>query len=319
MKATEFQTLVGQLGELSEAQRSTLLKALSGAKNADAVIRLIETQFDASPRCGHCGSELFQKWGVDAGLKRYKCTGCNKTFNALTGTPLATLKHRDRWLAYAKALVDGVSLRKAAKRARIDLTTAFRWRHRFLKVPKTTKAAAVTGIVEADETFFLKSAKGSKKLVGRESRKRGGTAKEKGLSTDEHDAVLIVRDRHGQTTDAMLPDLQGETIGGLLRSVVAKDALLVSDGRAAYAQFADGHGILHIGLVTSRGEHAYGSYHIQNVNGYISRLKGWMRRFNGVATKYLDSYLGWRRMIERMGDNLTPLAAIAAALPQAST
>ena len=226
MKATEFQVLVGQLGELSEAQRSALLKALSGAKNADAVIRLIETQFDASPRCGHCGSERFQKWGVDAGLKRYKCKGCSKTFNALTGTPLATLKHRDRWLAYAKALVDGVNLRKAAKRARIDLTTAFRWRHRFLKVPKTTKAAAVTGIVEADETFFLKSGKGSKKLVGREPRKRGGTAKKKGLSTDEHDAVLIVRDRHGQTTDAMLPDLQGETIGGLLRSVVAKDALL---------------------------------------------------------------------------------------------
>ena len=319
MKATEFQVLIGQFGELSEAQRSALLKALSGAKNADAVIRLIETQFDASPRCGHCGSERFQKWGVDAGLKRYKCKGCSKTFNALTGTPLATLKHRDRWLAYAKALVDGVSLRKAAKRARIDLTTAFRWRHRFLKVPKTTKAAAVTGIVEADETFFLKSGKGSKKLVGREPRKRGGTAKKKGLSTDEHDAVLIVRDRHGQTTDAMLPDLQGETIGGLLRSVVAKDALLVSDGRAAYAQFADAHGILHIGLVTSRGEHAYGSYHIQNVNGYISRLKGWIRRFNGVATKYLDSYLGWWRMIERMGETLTPVAAIAAALPQPST
>ena len=79
---------------------------------------------------------------MEAGLKRYKCKGCNRTFNALTGTPLATLKHRDRWLAYAKALVDGVSLRKAAKRGRIDLTTAFRWRHRFLKVPKTMKAAA---------------------------------------------------------------------------------------------------------------------------------------------------------------------------------
>lgn len=96
------------------------------------------------------------------------------------------MRHRDRWLAYAKALVDGVSLKKAAKRARIDLTTAFRWRRRFLKVPKTTKPAAVTGIVEADETFFLKTAKVSKKLVGRSPRKRGGTAKKKGISTDEH-------------------------------------------------------------------------------------------------------------------------------------
>ena len=40
-----------------------------------------------------------------------------------------------------------------------------------------------------------------------------------------------------------------------------------------------------------------------------------MRRFNGVATKYLDSYLGWRRLIEGIGENLTSLAVIAAALP----
>ena len=135
-------------------------------------------------------------------------------------------------------------------------------------VPESTQdheSCRVTGIVEADETFFLKSAKGSKTLVGRSPRKRGGTAKKKGLSTDEHDAVLIVRDRHGEMTDAVLPDLQGDTIGALLRPIVAKDALLVSDGRAAYAQFAERHGILHIGLVTSRGEYTYGSYHIQNV------------------------------------------------------
>ena len=49
MKGEEFQTLVGQLGALSEGQRAALLKALSGAKKPDEVIRLIETQFDASP------------------------------------------------------------------------------------------------------------------------------------------------------------------------------------------------------------------------------------------------------------------------------
>ena len=36
-------------------------------------------------------------------------------------------------------------------------------------------------------------------------------------------------------------------------------------------------------------------FHIQNVNAYDSRLKGWMQRFNGVAS----SYLGWRRFFER--------------------
>lgn len=34
-------------------------------------------------------------------------------------------------------------------------------------------------------------------------------------------------------------------------------------------------------------------YHIQNVNGLHSRLKQWINRFKGVATKYLDNYLAW--------------------------
>lgn len=40
-------------------------------------------------------------------------------------------------------------------------------------------------------------------------------------------------------------------------------------------------------------------FQIQNVNAYESRLKGWMQRFNQVATGYLDSYLGWGRFFER--------------------
>ena len=47
-----------------------------------------------------------------------------------------------------------------------------------------------------------------------------------------------------------------------------------------------------------------GVNHIQNANAYHSRLKEWMRGFHGVATKYLDHYLGWRRMIEAFGEHL---------------
>ena len=46
-------------------------------------------------------------------------------------------------------------------------------------------------------------------------------------------------------------------------------------------------------------------FHIQNLNAYISRLKKWMARFNGVATKYLESYLGWRRLLERSKTKLS--------------
>jgi len=125
---------------------------------------------------------------------------------------------------------------------------------------------------------------------------------------------LIVRDRHGVTADYVLPDLEGATFKARLKPLNAKDAVLVSDCRKAYASFADDHGIWHIGINASKGEHVYEGFHIQNVNAYISRLKDWLRPFKGVASTYLPSYLGWRRMIERDGDRLTPRRCIAQAV-----
>ncbi len=44
-----------------------------------------------------------------------------------------------------------------------------------------------------------------------------------------------------------------------------------------------------------------GIYHIQNVNSYHSRLKRWIKRFNEVASKYLEHYLAWFRFLEIEG------------------
>jgi transposase-like protein len=314
MKAQDFRTLVEQLGDLSPVQRDALVEALTAKGSGDQVVAMIETRFAAAPSCGHCGAADFKPWGSASGLKRYMCRACERTFNALTGTPLAGLRLREKWLDYARSLVDGVSLRKAAARTDIHLETSFRWRHRFLAAARNKKASAVTGIVEADETFILKSAKGSRKLVGRSPRKRGGKASKPGLSTDEHDAILIVRDRHGETTDAILFDLSTETIGSHLKPVVAKDAVLVTDGNRAYQAFAAATDIVQIALVASAGQRTIGCYHIQNVNAYQSRFKLWMARFKGVASRYLPSYLGWRRMIERDGEALTPRHCLAGAM-----
>jgi len=52
-------------------------------------------------------------------------------------------------------------------------------------------------------------------------------------------------------------------------------------------------------ILASHGEHVHEKVlHVQTVNSYISRFKKWLDRFNGVATKYLPNYLGWRRMLE---------------------
>jgi hypothetical protein len=59
-----------------------------------------------------------------------------------------------------------------------------------------------------------------------------------------------------------------------------------------------------------------GIYHIQNVNAYHSRLKKWIAKFNGVATKYLANYLGWHRLRERLTQNTMLLPIVKTILPK---
>ena len=138
-----------------------------------------------------------------SGLQRYRCSTCKITFNALTGTPLARLRHKDKWLEYAQQITEGKSIRKSAKACDVHRNTSFRWRHRFLALSNKHKATSLVGIAEADETFFLKSFKGKKQGMTRAPRKRGGKASKRGLS-DEQVPVLICRDRTGSTADFVL-------------------------------------------------------------------------------------------------------------------
>jgi hypothetical protein len=95
----------------------------------------------------------------------------------------------------------------------------------------TDKAAVLSGIAEADETFFLESFKGQRKLP-RPARKRGGKAAKPGLSAEQI-PVLIARDRNGEVFDAILEKVDAKQLGGALKPVLSKDALLCTDGSLA--------------------------------------------------------------------------------------
>ncbi|MDU2266722.1 MAG: hypothetical protein E7E07_10080 [Clostridium celatum] len=47
-----------------------------------------------------------------------------------------------------------------------------------------------------------------------------------------------------------------------------------------------------------KGKKKLGIYHLQHVNSFHSRLKNWMNRFQGIATKYMSDYLTWFRWLE---------------------
>ncbi|MCK0506681.1 IS1595 family transposase [Aromatoleum anaerobium] len=315
MKAHEFERWIEQLRALTRRQREQVKALLAKDDDGARCSTLIESRLGGDGGCPHCGAKSLYRHGLAGGLQRYRCRSCHKTFNALTGTPLARLRKREKWLAYGQAMLDSLTVRKAAAVLGVHRNTTFRWRHRFLTWAKNDRPAHLQGITEADETYLLESDKGSRRLA-RKPRKRGGAATQRGLS-NEQVCVLVARDRTGQTLDfvtgkGQITKAQLKTV---LPPVLDPDALLVSDGNPTYRYFALDTGLSHEAVNLSAGIRVRGAYHVQNVNAYHSRLHAWLGIFHGVATKYLPNYLGWRRALDAQRIR-SPDTLLAAALGQ---
>lgn len=314
MDAMEMKQWLSSVARLTARQKAELIKALSAGGDDAEVRAMVESRMAALPACPHCGSARIVRNGSASGLQRYKCRACCRTFNALSTTPLARLRLKAKWLIQQDVLQQGLSVHKAAAALAVSPSTAFRWRHRFLRLAQPVKAPALTGVVEADETFFLRSTKGQR--PGRKARKRGGRASREQRGMDLI-PILVARDRSGATADFLLQAVSKDCLSEALKPRIHSDAILCTDGSAAMAAAATELQVQHEVVNLSAGQRVRGPWHIQNVNAYHGRLKGWIARFKGVATDYLESYLGWFRALDRAGNNRrksAPLLALALGL-----
>ncbi len=313
MHARKFEHFLKHLDTLTRHQRDRLLALLRPAANLDQTIALIEQAVAGRLACPACASGKLYRHGHAHGLQRYRCRDCGRTCNALTGTPLARLRHKGHWLDYLTHMLDSRSVRRTAADLGVASTTTFRWRHRFLTLSKEDRPQRLAGIAEADEMYLLESHKGSRKL-DRPPRKRGGKATKRGISNEQM-CILVARDRTGQTLD-WVPGKGPVTRRQLdqhLLPRLERDVLLVTDGHSAYRGFARGAGITHEAVNLAAGIRARGAIHVQNINAYHGRLRDWLRPFRGVASRYLGNYLGWRWALDgqRIG---SPGALLRAAI-----
>ena len=314
MNTAEVKRLLISVTRLTPGQKAELLAALNAGGHDEVVRSILESRLVETPACPHCNGAWIVHNGSASGLRRYKCRTCRRTFNTLTSTPLARLRMKAKWLQQQDVLSQGLSVSKAAAALDVARTTAFRWRHRFLQLAQAVKATALTGVVEADETFFLRSSKGQ--CPGRKARKRGGRAsrKERGMDLIP---ILVARDRSGATADFLLDAVSKACMSQALKPRIHSDAILCTDGSAAMAAAAHELHLHHEAVNLRAGERVRGPWHIQNVNAYHGRLKSWLARFQGVATSYLENYLGWFRALDRTSKNRqksAPMLALAVGL-----
>ena len=124
MEHRKFQQRLDELvAELTYAQAQKVIAALQQRGDGDEVQRILEQRLEDDPKCPHCGSRRIEGWGRERnGLKRSRCFDCQRTFNPLTGTPLARLRKKERWLGFAGALIDRCRCARPPRRAKSTRT-----------------------------------------------------------------------------------------------------------------------------------------------------------------------------------------------------
>lgn len=256
------------------------------------------------PYCQSNNSVRFGKYVVKVNQEkvdrqRYRCKDCQKTFTDVTNTPLYRTHKPDKWIDFVRCMIDGDTLRKAAEKLDVHHVTLFYWRHKILSALEQMDFEKFAGIVEIDETYFLYSEKGKRGIQGRKPRKRGGSSQFRGIS-HEQVCVLVARDREKATFSRIIG--QGRIVKKRLDQAIgtklSSKNVLCTDAWRAFKSYAEEKGMGHYAFKSNSKNRVRGLYHIQNVNSYHSRLKKWMERFNGVATKYLDHYLSWFRFLD---------------------
>jgi transposase-like protein len=291
------------INNLTDEQKQQLIIALQASLKAskqptnDLSNDIREARFNKGFVCPHCGATKIVRHGTyKGGKQRYLCRNCNSTFSDLTNTPLSRAKLPEKWTPFIECMLKGYSLRKTSEIIGVSHVSLFYWRHKLLAALTESENMPFEGIVEMDETYFLYSEKGKKNLKNRKARKRGGGASS-GI-TNERVCVFVARDRVKHTFSKVsgLGRIKMDTVDKFVGNLLSSDNTLCTDGWKPYKKYAHERGMECFGFAAVR---VYkGIYHIQNVNNYHMRLKKWMDRFNGVASKYLNNYLAWFKFID---------------------
>mgnify|MGYP000564573694 CR=1 FL=1 len=263
--------------------------------------------------CPHCSSKVIRANGTLKGVQHYVCNGCSKNFSDTTGKFWYNIKKKDKLNRYLYCLLSGYSIRKSAKETEISIQTSFDWRHKLLTSFSSVSVEEFQGIVESDDLFFAYSEKGNRHL-DRKPKKRGEKASKVGIS-DEKVAVVATCDRSGNKDFkvATTGRISKKGLDRILKGKLDKVDVLCSDSHRSYGAFAKANTIVHKKFNASKGQRAVDKvYHVQNVNNMDMRLRKFMDSFNGVATKYLQNYLNWFLVLEKIKNSTSKMMTVTA-------
>lgn len=262
-------------------------------------------------RCPRCGGGRVHRWGEFSGRQRYRCVGgagCGRTFSDLTGTPAAYVKKLRCWRTFVWHLEEASTVRAAAADLGVAPSTTFRWRHLLLAELRRRDTDRVGGWVELGWLRILQSCKGQRRDLGRPARRRRPPGWSWLWSPRTMVAVALERES-GQVVTAVVDGAErgrpgvAALVGALRHRVETKpppDVMMTEGWLSPWSRFVEkelGGRCHQVGSRRSEGPEPAGGIHVRGQQRYGAQFRRWMRRFRGVATRYLPNYLIWHRRV----------------------
>lgn len=143
----------------------------------------------------------------------------------------------------------------------------------------------------------------------RKAHKRGSSTHTRGLSKEQV-CVPCAIDRKGHSLSkiATLGRIMTKDLHLIYDDKIKAESTLCTDKMNSYVRFAKRNNLNLVQLKT--GKSTKGIYNIQHINSYHSKLKGFIRGFKGVSTKYLNNYLTWHNCFNMNGSSMDDKASI---------
>jgi transposase-like protein len=139
MPLSRVKEIVSQVEQLTAAEQDTLyceltpwLSVMKRRSEQATLEDLREPRFSKGLQCPHCESTQVKRNGSFKDKKgvikqRYRCQECGRTYNDLTGTPLAHSKKQSLWGKMASCVVEGFEVGQNS----MPPGPVRRWAHRY--------------------------------------------------------------------------------------------------------------------------------------------------------------------------------------------
>lgn len=231
--------------------------------------------------CPHCGSVHFVRHGKYNGIQRYKCCDCNRTFSQTTKSLwYCSKKKSNLWVEFTELFLQKKTVRECAETLKINLATAFYWRHKIMNLLKSTHIEAINperlkGDIYIKSLFFQENSYNTvinfkEDFYFREKRIFVAAAR------GEDDSMLIIPFSRNHFRFAEFEDKVSSRIEGNSYIISCRD------------KFVEGIAIRKNKKKSRKNKKKNNEPKINKIKDNIEQ---WFKSFHGISTKYLESYI----------------------------